>query len=156
MGISFKGITGQRYYWQRYYSDKGIARQRYCPELKFSQYLKNLNTWDTLINKRWDWEWVSQNKLKWLVQRGHVVVCILDGQPVHTNAAQYPQTQRLTDRQTGQTDRPDRPTERPTDRQTNRRQNDRQQTNSDDYRQIDKQTDQQSGRTNNQTDRAEG
>ena len=65
-------------------------------------------------------------------------------------------TNAATDRPTGQTDRPDRPTERQTDRQTDRRQTDRQQTKSDDYRQIDKQTNQQSGRTDNQTDKAEG
>ena len=81
-----------------------------------------------------------------------------DGQSVHTNAAQYPQTQRLTDRQTGQTDRltTDRKADRQTDRQTYRRQTDRQQTEPDDYRQIDKQTDRQSGRTDRQADRAGG
>ena len=50
-----------------------------------------------------------------------------DGQSVHTNAAQYSQTQRMTDRQSGQTDRLtkrqtnrqiDRKTERQTTRQT--------------------------------------
>ena len=40
-----------------------------------------------------------------------------DGQSVHTNAAQYPQTQRLTDRTDRQTNKQ---TERPTDRQTDR------------------------------------
>ena len=38
---------------------------------------------------------------------------------MHTNVAQYPQTQRLIDRQTRQTDRPDRPTDR-IDRQTDK------------------------------------
>ena len=45
------------------------------------------------------------------------------GQSVHTNAAQYSQTQRLTDRQSGQTDRL---TNRQTDRQKDRRKTDRQ------------------------------
>jgi hypothetical protein len=81
-----------------------------------------------------------------------------DGQSVHTNAAQYSQTQRLTDRQSGQTDRltnrqKDRQTERQTDRQTDTRQTDRQQTKPNDYRQIDKQTDRQSGlKTTGRTD----
>ena len=53
-----------------------------------------------------------------------------DGQSVvHTNAAQYPQTQGLADRQSGQTDRL---TNKQKDRQT--------ETKPDDYRQI-KQTD---------------
>ena len=41
----------------------------------------------------------------------------------HTNAAQYPHTQRLTDRpdrQTGQTDQTDRQKDQQTDRQTDR------------------------------------
>ena len=55
-----------------------------------------------------------------------------DGQSVHTSAAQYLQTQRLADRQTGQTDRltnrqkdrqedKGRQTDRKTDKQTNSR-----------------------------------
>ena len=49
-----------------------------------------------------------------------------DGQSVHTDAAQYSQTQRLTDQQSGHTDRlTNRQTDRQTDRQKDRRKTDR-------------------------------
>ena len=42
-GISFKGIIRQRYYWQKYYSVKGIPKQLYCPDLDPT------NTWKISI-----------------------------------------------------------------------------------------------------------
>jgi hypothetical protein len=141
-GVPYKSITWQKYYWQKYYSIL-FGQKYYSTKVLFGtktdQYLRNLNTWDTLINKRG-----SRNKLKWLVQRGHAVVGILDRQlqrghrrPICAHRRISVPTNAATDRPTERTDRQNnKQTERPTDRQT-----DRQQTKPADYRQRDKQTD---------------
>ena len=91
---------------QRYYYTKVLFGT------KSNQYLKTFNTWDTLIIEReWDWEWFSRNKLKQLVQRGHIIVRILDAQLQRGHRRPICAHKRSSVFTNAATDRAERPTD---------------------------------------------
>ena len=109
---TLRGYTIQTYYRTRALLTQALFGQRYNK----SQYLRYFS------KRGWKWEWVSPNKLKWLVQRGHVVVRILDGQLQRGHRRPICAHRRSSIPTNAATDRPTERTDRQTNKQTKGRQ----------------------------------